>query len=231
MSQGFRVKVARRRGFRRAVFPVAMLVVGVLSLAWAPGAFACTAGSVGNIITFDKDAYVAEGNPTQNFGNNTRMRVGYNDAGQLWHAYVHFVTSDLPTIPAGCTPVSAYLDLTAAFGGASDIREMYDSDVQAQRAAANWYETDQPPHDGITWTNKPGGTGTSTYSNPAVPGYGVDWWDVTAPVLAFYNGSANNGIVLKPGVGDPPWIDGTWWWPYSSEDTNHNQVVFLVFYA
>jgi hypothetical protein len=136
----------------------------------------------------------------------------------------------LPAIPPGCTPLSAILGLgtNATFANPDiDIHDMTDANVKAQRAANNtWTEAD------LTWSNRPGGTGYYTVSNPY---YGTffGYYDVTAPVLDLYNGAANNGLVLSPlGSGQGTgWnqINGAWWSPPSSE-SNHAYVTLEVFY-
>jgi hypothetical protein len=232
MSRGFRVNVASKR----VVFPVVMLVSGLLSLAFTPGAFACSGGVASNLVFIDRDAYVAQADPDNPHGSGDLLRIGYNQDNphHQFQTYMHFTGIPgggllLPTIPPGCTPLSAYLGLgtNATFSNPNvDIDDMTDADVKAQRAANNaWTES-------IKWSNKPGGTGSYTVSNPY---YGAlfGYYDVTGPVLELYDGAANNGIVLSPlgsGTGSG-WngINGAWWSPPSRE-SNHAYVTLEVFY-
>jgi hypothetical protein len=227
MSRGFSVKVARKR----VVFPVVMLVVGLLSLAGAQGALACLGGYVTGLLHVDKDTYVCEGTPPTAHGNEGFMTVGYNQTHDQWRAYIHFPVSGLPDVPAGCTPLAAYVDYTArvvsndsGFTGPDDIQ---DANIQARRTSATWPEN-------ITWNSKPGTAGNYTTSNPQYPGDPSlqGWWDVTAPVLD-YDGVTNNGIEFKPvGSGWTP-LNGVWWSPMTLEGDGgpYFPLLVRVYYA
>jgi hypothetical protein len=207
---------------------VVLPIVGFLFLflAGAQGAFACTPGSTGYVsIDLDKDAYVAQAQPTTNFGTNLHTRVGYNSSGDAWHTYLHFPTSALPSLPSGCQAIAGYLWWNPA--GAPNITELYDSPVQAQRAAGSWIESGTG---GITWSNRPGGTGDYTISNPYLSSEAQGFVDISAPLVNFYNGYANNGIVLKPTKGlAGSWDNGSWWEAVSREAVRHSLIV--VYYS
>ena len=137
-------------------------------------------------LAADRDSWVSEGSPTNNFGTDSTLKVksqlGYNA-----RALVHFA---LPALPAGCTSIaSALLRLEAS--SAKEGRT-----IEALQIAAVWSE------DTVTWSNQPAVRGPAI----SIPSFdGPLEWNVTAPVLDMY-ASANNGFLIRDaeegGVGD-----------------------------
>jgi hypothetical protein len=218
MPRGFLVKAATKRGFARVLFPAVMLIVGLLSLAMAQAAFACTAGhsEFGTAYepTFlNKDAYVAEASPNSNYGTVGNLRIGYNGIGKKFHSYVHF---PLPAVPPGCTVYSATLE-TLAPAAVGDV-----GFVEANKAQESWGEST------LTWANRPLAGGTTTLANPV-------WHDqifldftITDPVIAFYGGATNTGVILRPS-GGPNWGINTGelpsYWAPNQRETGYSYVI------
>jgi predicted outer membrane repeat protein len=138
------------------------------------------------ILSADRDSWVSQGSPTNNFGTDSTLKVksqlGYNS-----RALVRF---PLPALPAGCTSVaSATLRLDAA-----SAKEGHTLD--ALRVASAWTEA------GVTWDNQPATTGGAA-STPSAQG--PLEWAVREHLLDMYT-SGNHGFLIRDadenGVGD-----------------------------
>ena len=143
-------------------------------------------------LAADRDSWVSEGSPTNNFGTDSTLKVksqlSYNA-----RALVHF---PLPPLPAGCTGIaSAVLRLEAS--SAKEGRTL-----EALQIASSWSE------ESVTWANQPAVGGTAI----SIPSFdGPLEWNVTAPVLDMY-ASANNGFLIRDaeenGIGDEQTLNG-----------------------
>jgi Bacterial Ig-like domain len=138
------------------------------------------------VLGADRDSWVSEGSPTNNFGSDSTLKVksqGSDDSRVL-------VRFPLPTLPNGCTTVaSATLRLDAS--SAKEGRTL-----EARQVASAWSET------AVTWSNQPATTGPAAATPSA---QGPLEWTVTEQVLGIYT-SGNHGFLIQDanenGIGD-----------------------------
>ena len=142
-------------------------------------------------IAADRDSWVAQGSPSNNFGADSTLKVKTQPANNS-RALIRF---PLPALPSGCTGIaSATLQLDAASGKEGRT-------LEARQVASAWAEST------VTWANQPGTTGPAA----AVPSAeGPLAWDVTEQLLGMYT-SANHGFLIRDaqedGVGDEQTIN------------------------
>ncbi len=139
----------------------------------------------------DRDSWVSESSPTNNFGTDSTLKIK-SQTGSNSRLLIRF---PLPELIGGCTSVSTAtmrMEATSAKEGRTLV---------ARRAGGAWTES------GVTWANQPAGlapdVSISSFDGPLE-------WDVTAGVLQMYV-SANNGFVVRDsdenGVGDEQTIN------------------------
>jgi hypothetical protein len=138
------------------------------------------------LVSADRDSWVSEASPSNNFGSDSTLKVKSQGGGNS-RALIRFA---LPILPAGCTSVaSATLRVEAA--SAKEGRTL-----QAQQVASAWTES------GVTWANQPAVTGPPA----AIPSAsGPLEWEVTEQLLGMYT-TGNHGFLIRDaqenGVGD-----------------------------
>jgi len=136
------------------------------------------------------DTYVLEGRPTENFGTNTDMWVGYDEYGTPYRKTARsFVRFDTSTIPGNATINSATLRLYLVNSWDFPARVRT---VTTYRVPGSWSET------GLTWNNAP--QPAEAYGEDDVR-YGDFRWhefDVTGLVSAWHGSTyANHGIMVR----------------------------------
>jgi CSLREA domain-containing protein len=138
------------------------------------------------LVSADRDSWVSEASPANNFGSDSTLKVKSQGGGNS-RALIRF---GLPILPAGCTSIaSATLRVEAA--SAKEGRTL-----QALQLASAWTES------GVTWANQPGVTGPAA----AIPSAsGPLEWEVTEQLLGMYT-TGNHGFLIRDaaenGVGD-----------------------------
>jgi Bacterial Ig-like domain len=132
-------------------------------------------------LAADRDSWVSEGSPLNNFGNDSTLKVKSQAGSQINYNARTLVRFTLPPLPAACTSIaSATLRLDAQSAAP-------DRTLEALRVASNWGETD------VTWSNQPGTTGPAV----TIPsGEGTLEWPVTAQLLDMYVGD-NHGWLIR----------------------------------
>jgi hypothetical protein len=128
-------------------------------------------------LTANRDSYVSQSSPSQNFGIASDLFAESKSGNQNRRTLVGF---NLPSVPTGCTVVGATLRLfsTAAVSGRT---------LDAYRAAGVWTET------GVTWNNQPATAGAAA---SATSGTGWRAWAATSQVLEMYSGT-NHGFLIR----------------------------------
>lgn len=143
------------------------------------------------------DATVLQGQPSNNWGGLTTMRVGYDYSGcpdsvdgKIARSMLRF---DLSSIPTGASVVDAKLHLdfvtSCYFLGHSQRRT-----VTIYRAASSWSES------AVTWNNKPSYAEAYGSASVGVTSSTLGWYsfDVTNLVRAWMAGTySNNGVVVR----------------------------------
>lgn len=142
----------------------------------AASTFGCTAPGTQAVVA-DADTYVMQPDPLKNFDEQGKLELSAK-TNEVQHIYVHFA---LPTIPTGCSVVSATLRLRD--DGANLGRT-----ISVHRAASAWSETV------LNWSNRPG----YLASPVATSASGGQWttWNIASHVTAMY-ASGNHGFVIK----------------------------------
>jgi parallel beta-helix repeat protein len=142
----------------------------------------CTATTT--TLTADADAWLQQGSPSDNKGDDSTLKVKSQGPADNFRAVLRF---PLPaSIPAGCVVESATLRVYAAssVGGRT---------IEALRLIGPWTES------GITWASQPATNGTvsaaTTTSNA-----GWREWNVTTHVQAVYVAGANYGFLIRDAV-------------------------------
>jgi CSLREA domain-containing protein len=132
-------------------------------------------------LAADRDSWVSEGSPLNNFGNDSTLKVKSQAGSQIGNNARTLVRFPLPPLPAGCTSIaSATLRLDAQSATP-------DRTLEALQIAIDWGETE------VTWSNQPATTGAAV----AIPsGEGTLEWPVTAQILDMYV-SANRGFLIR----------------------------------
>ena len=132
-----------------------------------------------------QDSWVEEDKPTSTHGGESALKVK-SKPGQDRRALVEFA---LPSIPSGCSFVSATLRLNNKNTSAGRTIDLY-------RNAAPWTEA------GVNWSNQPAVTG-SAVSAVAPASNGWMSWPVSEEVEAMLAGD-NYGFALRDSVEDDP---------------------------
>lgn len=165
----------------------------------AASSFCTSPGSSSAAVA--NDTMVVESAPGTNYGGEVilqvRARVG--DARRV------LVRPVLPTIPAGCSLLSARITFTVRSFQAGRTYEV-------QRAASGWDVF------GVTWSSQPAGTGSATASTTTNGTFSV--W-VTEQVRALLAGP-NHGLILRDQAEETP---ATFTNGYSSIDDGSPAVV------
>jgi len=143
------------------------------------------------VLSADRDSWVSEGSPFNNFGSDSSLKVKSQVSANA-RALIRF---PLPILPSGCTGVaSAALRMEAS--SAKEGRTL-----EALQVASAWTEA------GVTWSNQPGVTGPAATTPSA---QGPLEWDVTEQLLGMYT-SVNHGFLIRDavenGVGDEQALD------------------------
>ncbi|MGQ0777105.1 MAG: DNRLRE domain-containing protein [Pseudonocardiales bacterium] len=143
-----------------------------------------TPGCTGTLeTTADIDSWLAENNPTANFGADAVLKVRSKSAEGNLRALVRFALPDA----GGCQVVDAKLRLHAS--SATPGRTL-----EAVAVDGSWTESE------VTWANQPTTAGPAATTDS---GLGTLEWTVTEQVQAMYTG-ANNGFLIKDSQeGDP----------------------------
>jgi hypothetical protein len=158
-------------------------VLAVLTDSAAVGANTFTTGTWGctspgsQITVATADAWIDEANGTQNNGSVAVLQVQSRSASRNQRSLVRFT---LPSMPAGCSVTAATLRLYANSSAAGRTLDVY-------RAATAWNEGT------VTWTTRPGTTGTAVGS-ASLGATGWQQWTVTAHVVPQY--TTNDGFVI-----------------------------------
>jgi hypothetical protein len=189
--------LAEGTGVARARFSA--LGAGVAQ-AKAKAAFPCAApGTI--TVTSDRDTYVVEAQPDQNFGTDTTMTVQTSATDGNQHALVHF---SLPSAPAYCTVIAATLTLTFGAGPCS-----VGSTLNVYPLTSSWAEGDDTS--GVTWNTQPGiGSlaAQATVQSSNCTGGSISWSGPgLASVVQAQETGANNGLEVRDDL--QSWTGGT----------------------
>ncbi len=138
----------------------------------------CTAPGTQTVYA-SADSWVDQHSPNANNGGDSRLYVQTTRRGSGW-AQRTLVRFTLPTIPAGCTLISATFRLYSDSATTGRTIAVY-------RNAGSWTES------GVTWNNMPGYTGTAA---TAAAGTGWISWTVTGHVSAMYSGNNYGFLVM-----------------------------------
>jgi hypothetical protein len=164
----------------RAIDLVGNLDPEPASYAWTvTEAAACIETTV--TVQANADAWVNQGNPSENKGDDSILKVMSKSGNNALRAFVLF---SLPAAPEGCVIQSATLRM---YAGSSSNGRM----LEAWQLAANWTEN------GVTWGNQPGTTGGAATTTS---GSGWREWAVAAQVQNMYNTAANFGFMIRDAV-------------------------------
>jgi len=145
----------------------------------------------------DADATVLQGQPSDNWGGLSTMRVGYDRSGcsdsvdgKIARSILRF---DLSSIPTGASVIDTKLHLnfvtSCYYSGHSQRRT-----VTVYRAASSWSEST------VTWNNKPGYAEAYDSASVGVTSSTLGWYsfDVTNLVRAWMAGIYSNyGIMVR----------------------------------
>jgi uncharacterized repeat protein (TIGR02543 family) len=139
-------------------------------------------------IEADQDAFVYEGTPTDNYGDDIDLCAGYvaTGGGEQNDTYLHF---DLSSISPTATVV--YVELWLHIW---DTYNSYHTGYSLAAVDAAWDESI------ITWEDVPASTPVSTFAGPA----DVGWYKITNPALTALvqswveTSSANYGLAIIP---------------------------------
>ncbi|HZB32903.1 MAG TPA: DNRLRE domain-containing protein, partial [Streptosporangiaceae bacterium] len=138
------------------------------------------------LVSADRDSWVSESSPTNNFGTDSTLKVKSQGASNA-RALIRF---QLPPLPSGCTGV-----------GSAKLRVEADSakdghTLEALQVDTAWSET------GVTWANQPAVTGPAATVPSA---QGPLELEVTEQLLGMYT-TGNHGFLIRDaqenGVGD-----------------------------
>jgi large repetitive protein len=152
----------------------------------APPVSSCVAST--QTAAADRDAWVLQSSPTNNYGNDSGLKVDSKSGGNA-RALVRFA---LPEIPTGCVLKSATLRLYSA-----SFKE--GRTLQVNRLLSVWNET------GVNWGSQPASNGTSVFAQSrSTAGY-VEW-TVTSHVQSMYTGT-NAGFLIRDANEDGPGMD------------------------
>ena len=129
-------------------------------------------------ITANADAWIQQGSPSSNKGNDSTLKVMSKGPSNNLRAIVRF---PMPALPEGCIVETATLQLnaSAATGGRT---------LQAQRLTATWTEN------AVTWANQPATTGVAAVTTS---GTGNRTWTVTGLVQDMYDANALHGFLVR----------------------------------
>ncbi|MFA6217711.1 MAG: DNRLRE domain-containing protein [Candidatus Omnitrophota bacterium] len=132
----------------------------------------------------EQDAWVNEGNPNENYGNNTYLSV--KDRSGLAEAYIRFSDADLGQLKG--------LQLTSATLFLNQYQYNYSSgdQINAHKGTSDWNEG------AITWNSKPGYEAEIVSSINFNEGNNVwrEWTGLENCVNSWVNGQ-NYGLVLE----------------------------------
>ena len=145
------------------------------------------AGSTATAVA-DADAWVSQGSPDDNKGDDSVLKVDSKSGANL-RALIRFA---LPARPLDCVVATATLRLYT--GSFKEGRVL-----QALRLDGDWTE------DLVTWNSQPATSGPPAGAqSAAAPGY-VEW-TVTDQVAAMYSG-VNDGFLIRDAAEDGPGLD------------------------
>lgn len=133
----------------------------------------------------NKDSYVRQEYPNDNYGTKDRLEIYYQEGGpSTAYLYVDFDTS---SIPLGAQILSATLTLTQYSGSWTWPAQS----IYVERATGSWTET------GITWNNRPATTQASPSVSVAAEAFKKETFNVTALVQSWANGQPRYGFAVQ----------------------------------
>ena len=148
----------------------------------AAASFCAAGGSLA--ATASADTWVGQSGPNANHGGGSDLEVMSFHLGANERTLVNFT---LPTIPAGCSVISATLKLTDGGFYASGRT------IQVKRATSSWTEN------AVTWNTQPTSTTTDMATQPSGPGSLT--FTITNQLIAMYAG-ANDGFLIRDSAED-----------------------------
>jgi predicted extracellular nuclease len=140
----------------------------------------CASAGQQPALTPNRDAYVDESSPTNNFGTAGSLRVTSRNSNRNQRTLVGF---QLPALPSGCSVTSATLTLTATSSATGRTIQVFQISP-----SASWTEA------GVTWNTAPATTGSAaTAASSAAPTF-----NVTGLVQAMYvSANPSNGFLVR----------------------------------
>ena len=136
------------------------------------------------------DTFISERESGTNYGGNGAMYLG-NETSNCGVCRV-LVKTQLPPLSKGDMVVRAKLNMVQFPDGFSSIYS--DMEIDAHAITSAWTEL------GANWNNMNGnysGTALDYFKASKSTDSSYNTWDVTKVVKSWYNGAANNGIMLK----------------------------------
>jgi hypothetical protein len=151
------------------------------------------------------DAYVYQESPTENYGSDSDLHVGYNwdlPGYDVWAR--SFIRFDLSSLPSGAAVEDAAL---LVYSGDDVIPT-----ISVTQVLAEWVEME------INWDNQPTTLWPQVLAPAVVAGSSGDYsWDVTSLVQDWVDGASDNdGLVLIGKEGTEP----SDWYTLSSRESS-----------